>query len=340
MKTWIFGAFILWLLIACNSGKEEPKPEAAKDTSAAGVKLSELDQMIAANPDNDSLLHQRALLLIGMKRFEDAHRDMQKAVSIDSTKAPYFLTLSDIYFAGNRIMYARNALIKAAELDPHNLQAHSKLAEVYFLLKKYDESVRHTAQMLNISPGNALAYFIRGMCYKETGDTNRALSAFQTAIENDREYYNAYMQAGILFQLKNNPVCMEYFNNALRIKPESEEALYGRAMFLQENGDYDRAIQDYTQILKINPRNKNAHYNLGYVHYTYLKVYSQAIKHYDDAIAADPNYAEAYYSRGLCYEAVGNIGAAQTDYEKSLQLRPGYELPQLGLKRIAAIPQP
>lgn len=131
---------------------------------------------------------------------------------------------------------------------------------------------------------------------------------------------------------------MEYFNNALRIKPESEEALYGRAMFLQENGDYDRAIQDYTQILKINPRNKNAHYNLGYVHYTYLKVYSQAIKHYDDAIAADPNYAEAYYSRGLCYEAVGNIDAAIADYQKSLQLKPGYELPQLGLKRIAAIP--
>lgn len=339
MKTRIFYAFLFSLFISCKPVKEETKDEEKKDTSAAGVKLSELDQMIAGNADNDSLLYQRALLLMGMKRFEEAHRDMQKAVAIDSTKASYFLALSDIYFAGNRIMYARNALVKAAELDPQNLKAHSKLAEVYFLLKRYNESLEQTAEMLKISQGNALAYFIRGMCYKETGDTNRAISAFQSAIENDRDYYNAYMQAGILFQLKNNPVCMEYFNNALRIKPESEEALYGRAMYLQESGDYDRAIQDYTQILKINPRNKNAHYNLGYIHYTYLKVYNQAIKHYDNAIASDPDYAEAYYSRGLCYEAVGNLGAARSDYEKSLQLRPGYELPQLGLKRIAAIPQ-
>lgn len=339
MKTWIFYSLIPVLLISCEPGKEEAKTEEKKDTSAAGVRLSGLDQMIAGNADNDSLLYQRALLLISMKRFDEAHRDMQKAVSLDSTKAFYFLTLSDIYFAGNRIMYARNALMKAAELEPQNLKARSKLAEVYFLLKKYNESVEQTAQMLKISPGNALAYFIRGMCYKESGDTTMALSAFQSAVESDRDYYNAHMQLGVLFQLKNNPVCMEYFNNSLRIKPESEEALYGRALFLQENGDYDRAIQDYTQILKINPRNKNAHYNLGYLHYTYLKVYNQAIKHYDDAIAADPNYAEAYYSRGLCYEAVGNIGAAKMDYEKSLQLRPGYELPLLGMKRIAAIPQ-
>lgn len=339
MRITVLLVLLLSLWISCKPKTEEPKAEEKKDTTAAGMRLSELDQMIAGNADNDSLLYQRALLLISMKRFDEAHRDMQKAVTIDSTKASYFLTLSDIYFAGNRIMYARNALMKASELEPQNLKARSKLAEIYFLLKKYNESLEQTAEMQKISPGNALAYFIRGMCYKETGDTNRALSNFQTAIENDRDYYNAYMQAGVLFQLKNNPVCIEYFNNALRIKPESEEALYGRALFLQENGDYDRAIQDYTQILKINPRNKNAHYNLGYLHYTYLKVYNQAIKHYDDAIAADPNYAEAYYSRGLCYEAVGNIGAAKQDYEKSLQLKPGYELPQLGLKRIAAIPQ-
>lgn len=339
MKTWMFYVLILSVLVSCKPKKEESKPEEKRDTTAAGLRLSELDQMIAGNPENDSLLYQRALLLITMKRFDEAHRDMQKAVMLDSTKAAYFLTLSDIYFAGNRIQYARNALMKASELDPQNLKAHSKLAEIYFLLKKYNESLEHTAEMLKISPGNALAYFIRGMVFKETGDTNRALSSFQSAIENDRDYYNAYMQAGVLFQLKNNPVCIEYFNNALRIKPESEEALYGRALFLQENGDYDRAIQDYTQILKLNPRNKNAHYNLGYLHYTYLKVYSQAIKHYDDAIAVDPNYAEAYYSRGLCYEAVGNLGAAKADYEKSIQLKPGYELPLLGLKRIAAIPQ-
>lgn len=338
MRIPLFCALLVSLLISCKPKKEGPAAEEKKDTSAVEARLSELNQLIAGNPDNDSLLHQRALLLISMKRFDEAHRDMQKAVSLDSSKASYFLTLSDIYFAGNRITYAQKALIKASELEPQNLKAHSKLAEIYFLLRKYNESLEQTSQMLKIAPGNALAYFIRGMCYKETGDTNRALSAFQSAIENDRDYYNAYMQAGILLQVKNNPLCMEYFNNALRIKPESEEALYGRAMFLQENGDYDRAIQDYTQILKINPRNKNAHYNLGYVHYTYLKVYSQAIKHYDDAIAADPNYAEAYYSRGLCYEAVGNIDAAIADYQKSLQLKPGYELPQLGLKRIAAIP--
>jgi tetratricopeptide (TPR) repeat protein len=338
MKHCLILLFICSVVIACREKKQPVESGMEKDTSAVGLQLSELKARIAAQPRQAELYYQRALLYQQIKRLDDAQKDLIQAIRIDSTRADYFLALADIYFSAHRIYYARNALKKALEVDPNNLKAHGKLAEVFFILKKYDESMTHTTAMLKLSPGYPLAYFIRGMIYKETGDTPRALSAFQSAIESDADYYQAHMQLGVLFQIKNNPVCLEYFNHALRIRPESEEALYGRAMYLQENNELDKAIQDYTQILKLNPRHKHAHFNLGYIHYTYLQEYRQAIRHYSDAIACDPAYAEAYFNRGLCYEMTGNLTLARADYEKALQLRPGYQLPQEALQRIAAIP--
>lgn len=321
---------------ACKNSKKEENHTTTipSDTSAIAIAIAEVSDKILAKPGDDNLYHERALLYIKSQNFQYAMDDMSKALSIDSTKAPYFLTLSDLYFIANKTFNAKSALEKCLSIEPDNVKAHLKLAEIYFIVKKYDEANNNLEAVFKIEPFNTKAYFMKGMIYKETGDTAKAVSAFQTVIDKDQSEYNSYMQLGILYNAKNNALAEQYFTGALRLNPRSQEALYGRAMYLQEHNELDKAIQDYTTIIQINPQNKSAHFNLGYLHYTYLKVYDQAIKHYTDAITADPDYTEAYYNRGLSYEALGNIKAAKNDYEKALSLRPGYELAMLGMERL------
>jgi tetratricopeptide (TPR) repeat protein len=173
-----------------------------------------------------------------------------------------------------------------------------------------------------------------GINFKEKGDTNRAVNDFRSAIEADPNYYNAYMQLGMIFHLRNDPISEGYFNNAIRIRPNSEEALYGRGLWYQENDQLDKAIQDYTTIVQLNPTNKSAHFNLGYIHQVYLNLFSEAIKHYDRAIQADFQYAEAFYNRGLCYEALGNLDASESDYRSAIKIRQSYPSAEQGLKRV------
>ncbi|MBK9636705.1 MAG: tetratricopeptide repeat protein [Bacteroidetes bacterium] len=94
------------------------------------------------------------------------------------------------------------------------------------------------------------------------------------------------------------------------------------------------AVQDYTNAVQLNPKAAKAHYALGYIHYQYLKVYSQAIVHFNDAINADPNWPEAYFNRGLTFETMGNVAAAQADYEKALKLNPNYKNAEVALARV------
>jgi tetratricopeptide (TPR) repeat protein len=75
---------------------------------------------------------------------------------------------------------------------------------------------------------------------------------------------------------------------------------------------------------------------LGFIHYQYLQVYDQAIRHFSDAIQADPKWPEAWFNRGLSYEAKGDIAAASNDYRKALELNPRYSNAQNALQRIGS----
>ncbi len=332
-----FGFLLIsaFIIFACSNEKESrSKADSIADTAESDKSLALISAQLEKEPGNAGLFHQRAQLYLKEKNFQNAFTDINQAIKLDSSRADFFQTLSDIFFASGKIYNSKDALEKCLQADPENNDCRSRLAEIFFILKKYNEALQHTALMIQKNPHDPKAYFIQGMVSKEAGDTTGAIRNFQKAIEKDDGFYNAYMQLGVLFTARNNAVCLEYFNSALKINPRSEEALYGRALWEQEHDALDEAIRDYTSIAQLNPKNKNAHFNLGYIHYTYLKVYDQAIKHYDDAIASDSNYPEAFYNRGLCYEALGNITQAKSDYEKAVSLRPDYKPALQGINRI------
>ena len=54
--------------------------------------------------------------------------------------------------------------------------------------------------------------------------------------------------------------------------------------------------------------------------------YVSAINDYGTAIRMNPEYARAYYNRGLAYRNVGKQSKAQADFDKAKQL--GYTGPE------------
>jgi tetratricopeptide (TPR) repeat protein len=336
--TYCFALLCIFTSFACNPGKDQDNQVNMQDSvappAAAVSSTTELEKKLEQDPNNTGYLHDLAKAYISEKRFDEALHNISKAIFLDSTQASFFLTMADLSFAANRSYNAKQSLEKALQLDPGNVEAMLRLAELNLIVRKYSDSVDLLNKVLEIDNKNTTAWFMRGINFKENGDTIRAVRDFQSAIEADPEFYNGYMQLGMIFQLRNDPASEGYFTNAIRIKPNSEEALYGRGLWYQDHNQLDKAIQDYTSIIQLNPNNRNAHFNLGYIHQIYLNIFPEAIKHYGRAIEVDPRYAEAFYNRGLCFEAVGNLDAAESDYKSALMIRPVYPAAELGLNRV------
>jgi len=296
--------------------------------------LSHLNEKLKSNPNNPDLYHERAKYFLEKKDIDAAMADMARVLKLDSSKSDYFTTLADLYFTQGMGGSVKKALEKSISLEPANTAAIIKLAELHLYLKNYKECLGNLDNALKIDKYNAKIYFLKGMVFKETRDTAKAVSSFQTTVEQDTDYYDAYMQLGLLYSIRHSKLAMDYFRSAIKINPKNIEAYYGLAMFAQENGAYENAIEVYNSILQIDSTYQFAHYNLGYINSEYLKNYKNAITNFSNAIKNDTTYFEAYYMRGLCYERMKDFKNAEVQYQLSLKIKPDWTLAAEGMSRI------
>ena len=65
----------------------------------------------------------------------------------------------------------------------------------------------------------AEAYLIKGMIYNLLDNTDLAQSSYQTAIEVNPDYYDAYILLGILHEKLGNNIAINYYNSAAEVNP-------------------------------------------------------------------------------------------------------------------------
>jgi len=104
------------------------------------------------------------------------------------------------------------------------------------------------------------------------------------------------------------------------LKPSEHEE---RGKEYLEAGDYEQALEAFSQALKGDPNNARLHYLRG-VTYTWLEDYDKALIDLNRAIKLTPKYTEAYYKRGMAHLNLGNYGLAGKDFDQALKLDADY----------------
>jgi tetratricopeptide (TPR) repeat protein len=101
----------------------------------------------------------------------------------------------------------------------------------------------------------------------------------------------------------------------------SEKADIERGHRYVDRKNYDRAIQNYSFALKINPSNPDTYYYRGFAR-VQNEEYDAAIEDFSMAIKLDPNYFGSYINRGTIFKDKGKLDEALKDYNRALKLRP------------------
>ena len=114
---------------------------------------------------------------------------------------------------------------------------------------------------------------------------------------------------------------INYYNEAIELKPDNIEAYSHRGAAYSDKGDYDRAIKDLNKAIELNPYYVNAYNNRGAA-YSDKGEYDRAIKDLNKAIELNPNDVNAYYNRGVAYKDKGELDLAIKDYDKAIELNP------------------
>lgn len=317
-------------LLSCGGDTPVTDPAAADRANT----IEEVEKLIIASPNDPALFARRALLYEGMDSLRLAENDWKRSIALDSTNARWRIALGNLYFRKVRLADAEQRFQEAIALQPDSTEGRSKLSEVYLTQLRFKEAMAVANDALRIDPLDADLYNLKGWIHRTAGDTDLAISSYQTTIERDPAYYDAYISLGMLHAGRHDPLAVQYYNSALEVQPKSVEALYNKAMFAQEHGMDSLALAAYDRIKEIDPNYPLAYYNTGYILLEHKRQVPQARAQFARTIALMPNYTKAYYSRGLTYEESGMLDSASYDYSVALRLDPGFTEAAKGLERL------
>ena len=367
-------AWVIMSITSCDDTKGPETPAATTENATNGDQpdslLQAINKRIADEPGNYKNYLDRAKYYGDKGQFDLAHRDIDRAIKTDSTKSEVYFYKGELYWKqlnfapaqdDKYIKMAYDEYCNCLDKDSLNIQCHLKKAGIDIAQNQYDMANAHLNKVLMIDERVAEAYYLRGRLYKSKIDTvpekskpnkvvkydpefynanlELAKSSYTTAIEVDPNYYDAYIELGLLYSDARSDLAKEYFNSAISIRPQSVEAWYGKAIFLQQTGYKDKsryveAMLCYDSILAINPSFFASHFNKGYIYLEYLQDYQNGADCFSKAIELQPSYAQAYYNRGFCYESMDNLSAAEKDFRSALSYAPQYTAAAKALDRV------
>lgn len=323
---------LIIFLAACTSDipstpaqTQENQEEAAQQDTT----FESLNAAIVEDPSNPDNFLERARYYFAQQNFNDARKDLTSALRLDSLRDDIYFERGELLFAMKNFDEAMEDYQRCTEINEDATDCQLKLGEMQILLRQYAEALKHINQALKVDDQLPYGYYMKGRIYKETGDTLLAASSYQTAIEVDPDYYDAYIEIALLYAAAKSDLAIEYYNTALEIRPESVEAHYNLAYYLQqsgtkENGRFEEAFDHYERILEIDDQNAAAAFNIGYIHLEYLQNYDSAIVAFTQACDLYPGYFQAFYNRGLSYESLGDSENALKDYNRALAIQPDF----------------
>ncbi|MCX5706230.1 MAG: tetratricopeptide repeat protein [Candidatus Omnitrophica bacterium] len=241
----------------------------------------------------------------------------QKIIQLSPNSIQALNNLGLEYEYKHKYNEAINEYRKALEVQPDLLEAHSNLANLYFKLGKLKESKKEYAIVEKLAPA-AKAGEIQnniGCVYEVEGLLDQAVEKYRLALKLDPTLKFSHFNIGRVYLTKGNfeLASREILESLPEIKPDkrplalkvisgyvkSIKSVKCTATFYNElgirfakEGFFDAAIAAFNRIIEIEPKNTDAHFNLGLIYWK-LGLRREAVFELKTVLKINPNHFQA-----------------------------------------------
>jgi tetratricopeptide (TPR) repeat protein len=147
----------------------------------------------------------------------------------------------------------------------------------------------------------------------------RLISSGRASGETLARYYN---NRGVAFANKHNyDRAVEDYSQAVKINPRNITAFHNRGLSYHQKGDDKHAVEDYTRAIGLDSKLTKAYLDRARA-YRVLRDYDKAIQDADAVIRLDSKLAAAYLLRGSIYGQKGDYDHAIPDLDRAVALDP------------------
>ena len=121
-------------------------------------------------------------------------------------------------------------------------------------------------------------------------------------------------------QIGNRPEAMRICREILRLNPKDFDALYLLGYLHSQAGELEEAEGLIAEALKVNPYSSDAAYNRGCILQT-LTRHPEALACFDQALAINARFLDAFVNRGISLRALKRPAEALAAFDRALELK-------------------
>ena len=238
----------------------------------------------------------------GMKRVEGALKQMPQNEDLHYISAV-------LLFRTGRFSESTAELTTAYQMNPSDWRVHQLFA-LNFIEQKGEKSNSYAeqefARSLKLNPKNAEAYYQLSRLYYTEQRFSESIAASSRAVTIYPDYAEAYDNLALSYQaIGDLPHAVEAFSKAINLTSQSGNGdawpYVNYAAFLEDQSPAS-AIPLLRQAIAIDPENAEAHYRLGRC-LNDLGEFDQAQGSFERAIAINPKDDRAYYALAVLLRA-------------------------------------
>ena len=282
---------------------------------------------IREDPNHGQALYQHGLLLLHLKEYSAAHRDLRRHLLLDPDNLPGLVALGQAQYGMGRHREAEITLSRALE----RITANHPDLEVQALLWRAkariamagDDQTRHAPALTDLDrvighdgareKEAGEAYMLRGDLRRVQGDTEAALDDYGKALMLDGTLTGAWVVRGELLLAGGDATgALRDFVQALTLAPEHLPALRGQAAALSALKRHKEAINALRGLANRLPNDPDV---LEALANTLLESGrpDAALPHLNQALGLKPDHAGARATRAKARMATGDARGALAD---------------------------
>src|SRR5215472_11301524 len=275
--------------------------------------------------------------------------------------------------AAGRYADAETAFDKLRQLEPGVAEIHANLGLIYFEERKFEKAIPALRHALKLKPALSKTDNLLAMSLAEIGQYEEAVPGLQKCVRRSTDNEIKRM-CGLELEraytgLRKDSKAVQLAIDLNRLYPDDPEILYqtgkvyGNFAFLtieklaqvapksvwrhlaaaeahESQGSYSEAIQEYQQVLRLEPERAAIHYRIGrslmgrFWQRQTQEDLAAAEKEFSEELRLHPDNANAAYELGEMRRKSRQNEDAQKYFEQAIQHYPDFAEAQLGLAAV------
>jgi tetratricopeptide (TPR) repeat protein len=219
---------------------------------------------------------------------------------------------------------------EATKYQPKSHQAWNSYAYALHYAGQYENAVDGFCEAIRLFKKYPRAWRGKGLSLSMLEVYEKSLESFEEAIKLKDDFYQAWIGKSISLanmadiSSENRQNARYCAKKAIEIKPSYSRTYFLQGLMLSILKENEEAIASYNQAIALQANYPEAYYRKGLALVHLDGRYEEAIKSFEKAVDLQENYTEAYYQIALIYQRLSASQKAIRYYEKIIELQPSY----------------